>query len=129
MTDAPSETMRRAAVLMRARANAARSSASGRWIVRNTATGYPQQVMEDGVPTLVAETYTGPQHPPAHADHIAAADPVVFLELADWLDEEAADLAQFEAETGPIGEPATGHWAHALGISRLYLRDGWRAER
>jgi hypothetical protein len=124
----PSETMRRAAILMRARANAARSSASGRWIVRNTATGYPQQVMEDGAATLVAETYTGPQHPPADADHIAAADPVLMLAVADWLEQEAADLAAFEAGTGSIGEPATGHWAHALGISRLYLRDGWRAE-
>jgi hypothetical protein len=125
----PAETMRRAAALMRARANAARSSASGRWIVRPTPHAYPQQVMEDGVPTLVAETFTGPQHPPAHADHIAAADPVLMLAVADWLEQEAADLAAFEAQTGPIGEPATGHWAHALDISGLYLRDGWRAER
>lgn len=124
----PAETMASATTLMRARANAARNSASGRWVVRETPRGYPQEVMEDGVPTLVAQTYTGPQHPPAHADHIAAADPVLMLAVARWLEEEGADLAEFEAETGPIGEPASGHWAHALGIARLYLREGWRAD-
>jgi hypothetical protein len=125
----PAETIRSAAVLMRARANAARSSASGRWSNSNRVSfAYPQRIADDASAVVVADTFTGPQHPPAHADHIAAADPVLMLAIADWLDEEAADLAAFEAETGPIGEPTTGHWAHALRVSGLYLRDGWRTD-
>lgn len=117
---APDE-IAQAATLMRARANAARASYTGRWIVRDTKRGYPQEVMEDGVPTLVAHTYTDPQHPPSHADHIAAADPVLMLALADWLESWAGLEVR---EDGPHPDD----WAHALKVARLYLRDAWRAD-
>lgn len=66
----------------------------GPWYVLNRDQNpYPQSIGNIGVPYCVADTHTGPGHPPVIADHIALWHPGVALAVAAWL-EAVADLHQ-----------------------------------
>jgi hypothetical protein len=78
------ETLRRAASVLRARAEA-HEGREWRWTGVGEH-GYPQQVIALGNAALIAETYNGPDWPHPAAEWIATVDPAVGLALADWLD-------------------------------------------
>lgn len=111
------ETLRRAAALMRERAEAA---TSGPWSVGP----YHQLtsvLTEDGGLTIAS--VGAPHHPfvRADADHIASWHPAVARAVADWLDrkaERAEDmwLTHGQQMRGP-------EWLDALAVARAYLGD------
>lgn len=78
------EVLRRAAALMRERAEAATSSP---WHYENGATGFAPMVVGDSM--AVAETFDKPHL--SDAQHIASWHPAVALAVADWLDATAAE--------------------------------------
>lgn len=77
------------------------------WVWQTNDKGYPQQIVanDDGL-VLVAETYTGPEHPAAEAEFIAAAPELVRELLAALETAEASrDLLRRKhlAFTGHLG--------------------------
>ena len=85
--EAPAETLRRAAALMRERASGCQPR---RW--HWEALGekrYPQRVSSDGNVALIAECYIDPVHRPYEAEHIASWHPLAALAVAEWLETEA----------------------------------------
>ena len=105
------ETLRRAAALMRERAEAA---TSGPWLadrvhsggVMGVAVTAPVELTADGSIIGVTDIVV-----PADGHHIASWHPAVALAVADWLD-EAADVADMN---GFIESDA------ALAVARAYL--------
>lgn len=86
--ETPADTIRRAAALMRQRAEAA---PPGPWHVELLgAKGYPQRI-SNARATVIGQTYTSPIYPPAGAEHIASWHPIVAHAVADWLDEIGKD--------------------------------------
>lgn len=109
------ETLRRAAALMRERAEAA---ADGRWAVEVAqSNGIPNMVITADTAMVVADTYDKPhQH---DAEHIASWHPAVALAVADWLNIAAADLVAYaNDETQPFDPTAINK---ALVVARAYL--------
>lgn len=65
----------------------------GPWyVVNRDQRPYPQRIDNIGVPYVVAETYTGPEHPPTIADYIATMHPGVGKALVDLLDQAAESI-------------------------------------
>lgn len=63
---------------------ALRANGGGRpWLWKG---GYPQTILREGDVTLVAETFTDPDHTADFAEFIAAFDPPTVLRLLDLLD-------------------------------------------
>ena len=110
--EAPAETLRRAAALMRERASGCQPR---RW--HWEALGekrYPQRVSSDGNVAIIAETFIDPAHRPYEAEHIASWSPPVALAVAGWLDIEAAIAGR--------GLPDDSGSVHpALRVARAYL--------
>jgi hypothetical protein len=119
VTESPADTIRRAAALMRQRAQAATTSSSGRWYVRTAQGGYPQSIGDNASAVCVADVHEGPQHPQAIAPFIASMDPTLALAIADWLDSWASD--DLTEET--ISDYYADDWRHALKIARAYLAE------
>ena len=91
MSESPAETLRRAAKLMRERAEGCEPR---RW--HWEACGdkrYPQRITSDGNVALIAETFIDPAHRPYEAEHIASWSPPPAAAFADWLDDTAEKLA------------------------------------
>jgi hypothetical protein len=84
----------------------------GPWyVVNREERPYPQRIDNIGVPYIVANAYTGPEHPPTTADYIAAMHPGVGLAVAKWLE----SLTGVEiSEHGPMTEEIQ----HALAVAR-----------
>lgn len=94
----PNATIRRAADAIGLAAAGAKNSAVGRWVVATPQGGYPQTINETSVPTLIANTFDGPQHPQTTAPFIASMDPKVAFGVARLLEAVAdADLAAAHA--------------------------------
>jgi hypothetical protein len=112
VSEAPAETLRRAAKLIRERAGGCEPR---RW--HWTALGekrYPQQVRSDGNVAIIAECYIDPVHRPYEAEHIASWHPLVALAVADLLEGEA-----WHADGG---EDGTDHVASLpYQLARTYL--------
>lgn len=90
----PNATIRRAADAIGLAAAGAKNSAVGRWVVATPQGGYPQTINETSVPTLIANTFTSPEHPQTTARFIASMDPKVAFGVAQLLEAVAeADLA------------------------------------
>jgi hypothetical protein len=121
-TETPAALLRRAAGLMRQRAEAA---PPGPWHWKAAPKGYPQAVSSVGVPLLIAETYTGPGAPAAEAEHIASWSPVPALAVARLLENRAAQYDLYEAHCAGTGKPvvvgAGGDEDPALTVARAYL--------
>ena len=100
---APNATIRRAADAIGLAAAGAKNSAVGRWVVATPQGGYPQAISETSVPTLIAKTFEGPQHPQATAPFIASMDPKVAFGVAKLLNAVAdADLAAAHAAAADL---------------------------
>lgn len=94
----PNATIRRAADAMGVAAAGAKNSATGRWHVATAQGGYPQTINESGIPTLIANTFDGPQHPQTTAPFIASMDPTVAFGMSRLLAAVAdADLTEIHA--------------------------------
>ncbi len=98
-------TMRRAAALMRDRAEAI---PHGPWHWQALGEhGYPQRVVNEGA-YLIAECFTGPDARLVEAEYIASMHPGVAAAVADWLDDEAeraerpGALAHHSLSPGPL---------------------------
>ena len=116
------ETLRRAAALMRERAEADGSSGwqvedanegteyHPLWMVTNDAFHNPSA--NDDEPWLAVEVHTGTK---ATAEHIASWHPAVALAVADWLDQAAQ--AHFHGINGPVYVENP----RALAVARAYL--------
>jgi hypothetical protein len=118
------EEMRRAAELMRKRAEAV---AHGPW--QWEALGdkkYPQRITNPGA-ILIAETFIDPGHPPAEAEYIASMHPDIALAVANLLEEGAkyyealADGTYGEAGPAIAAELAAGEDDPGVKIARAYL--------
>ena len=115
MTETPAETIRRAAALMRERAEGCEPR---RWHWKALGKKrYPQRISSDGNVALIAETFIDPAHRPYEAEHIAAWHPLVALAVADLLDGEArmVDLR---------GNSVEGATFDGLKVARAYLGEG-----
>jgi len=103
------ETLRRAAALMRERAN---SASDGPW----TTGEYAMSVMSNGSNILNGccdgDGYT--DH--ADAEHIASWHPAVALAVADWLDDEAGKSEWFKR-----GKPVYPESPLARAVATTYL--------
>ena len=102
----PAHTLRRAAKLMRERAEAAPPSP---WRTGEGVGGYPKLILNEDGPFAAAE-WTMAQSWPAAGDYVTSMHPGVALALADWLEAEAADAGPF-----PLRFP------QALAVARAYL--------
>lgn len=108
MTETPAATIRRAAALMRERAEAV---PHGPWHWQAFGEhGYPQRVYNEGA-VIVAESFTGPDARMADAEYIAAMGPEFALAVADWLEASA------KAHEGTSANTAS----YSLKIALAYL--------
>lgn len=119
------EILRRAAALMRERAEAAMP---GPWVRSGSSieTDHSCSLSHDCWP--VADTYSGrkpdgSQQSPSRlrddAEHIASWHPAVAIAVADWLDVHAGDLASSGGHLPSCDSP--GDVEHALAVARAYL--------
>jgi hypothetical protein len=111
--ESPAEVMRRAAKLMRERAEGCEPR---RWFRYDTGKDYPQRIASEGNVALIAETFIDPSHRPYEAEHIASWNPLVAAAVADWMDAAAATAARAEAEGASVHADS-----HALKVARAYL--------
>lgn len=113
----PTETLRRAAALMRERAEAA--TPHQRWVAWAGDTAV--RVNDRSHTDFRAPT-------PAHAEHVASWHPAVALKVADWLEEVAAwmDEGVGLLPATNIGDVWIGMRQHALALARAYLGGGDR---
>lgn len=104
--DWPSQIVRRAATLMTDRAAAAKTSYSGRWVVR-PGRDYPQEIADNASAVIVADTFeTPPLHP--FVDHITGFDPHAAIMAAEAWAQQADDMATSLAHLHPFGR--SGDW-------------------
>ena len=124
MSETPAETIRRAAALMRERAEAA---PKGPWrMKRGHLGGHPQYISDPGGFT-VAECWEDAETAPAASVHIASWHPLVALAVADWLEAEAVQYDELAAS--PYGAEGAAFVAGdfggdvdpALKAARAYL--------
>lgn len=94
------ETLRRAAALMRERAEAA---TPGPWATGRSSDDMPAFVRKPGWWVIASRTDDGDAH------HIASWQPLVALAVAEWLDHEA-EMHEMEYDT-----------THALAVAGAYL--------
>ena len=115
MTETPADTIRRAAALMRERAQGA---PTGPWHWEGLGDdGYPQRISNPGA-ILIAQTYTNPAKAAPTCDYIAALHPAVALHIADAWDATAEDMANYDAVERPKGwVTPSGQW---LGPEHLW---------
>ncbi|HTF10351.1 MAG TPA: hypothetical protein VK659_19460 [Asanoa sp.] len=123
------ETLRRAASLMRERAEAASQPWPSRWQAMHDTSWAGKEVVgnADGHPRMIAG-----EGPDAAADgeHVAALDPTVALALAEWLDAEATRwerVVEFDRAYGDRPDHAVlaaraNDARYALAVARAYLR-------
>ena len=119
------ETLRKAAALMRERAEAEASRdweavdfnddpAGPLWGVANDAFFNPPS--DDETPWLAVEVHTGHR---ATAEHIASWHPAVALAVADWLEAEAAEFEKLAVQSAAVNlllEFADETFAARIGI-------------
>lgn len=115
MTETAADTIRRAAALMRHRAQAAPTSP---WHAERLGDeGYPQRISNPRA-IIIAQTYSSPTKVDPTCDYIAALHPDVALHIADAWDATAEDMANYEAVEHPKGwQSPGGHW---LGPNHLW---------
>lgn len=110
----PAETLRRAAALMRERAEAATPGpwrpVAGLWRTETFAAVIGPKGVPDDAGTWLMATGRGAASQEADADHAASWHPLVALAVADCLDAAATAW-----ETGDVG------WGEALAVARAYL--------
>ena len=113
------ETLRRAAALMRERAEAATTHPFGRsW------TASPHGDVHTGYSEWICDSADG-----GTAEHIASWHPAVALAVADWLDAEARQIDAYLAKQADPTWRFAGLWtraaeerhAHALTVAQTYL--------
>lgn len=95
------------------------------WVWQTNDKGYPQQIVanDDGL-VLVAETYTGPEHPAAEAEFIAAA-PELVRELLAALERAEAERDQAVLLRAELSEMTMSRAEMADELQRLVKwRDG-----
>ena len=109
MTETPAEIIRRAAALMRERAEGCETR-GWHWEALGEKR-YPQRISADGNLSVIAETFIDPAHRPYEAEHIAAWSPPAVLAVAEWLDDAA------EAYDGFPGSVP----GHSLRVALAYL--------
>lgn len=103
----PCEIVRRAAKLMKERAENATMSASGRWIIRASETGYPQQIADNASAILIADCFEAPGVDRT-STHIMMLDPVPVALIADAWGHQADDMCDCLAHFHAFGPP--GSW-------------------
>jgi hypothetical protein len=109
------ETLRRAAALMRERAEAARA---GRWLADGS------ELFADWEDSRYIGVCDGSlaEGNVANAEHIASWHPAVALAVADWLDAQAADVESFvDGEVGWVTVEWRAANTAALIVARAYL--------
>lgn len=127
------EVLRRAAALMRERAQAATEGpwsaadehellpgADPAWCVSQMRPGWEQMSPTDGYVGDLAETSLGGRDPRdgPNAEHIASWDPLVALAVADWLEDVAWD---WETEGGAYPHLTFNQARHATRVAEAYL--------
>jgi len=122
------DLLRRAAALMRGRAEAA---TSGRWFGVTGPGGYPNEVRtgngpDAGLPILFDSRHLiGSAHYMRGADahHIASWHPAVALAVADWLEREGSAWQQVIADHPGLAEASEKNIAKsdALAVAKAYL--------
>ena len=114
------ETLRRAAALMRERAEAA---TPGQWLVDADAADFPVLAPDtsdftwDGVFICTTRLDEKADANRADADHIASWHPAVALAVADWLDGVAWAIDSDDE----LAEPGFGEPTAAFAVARAYL--------
>ncbi|MFE6126662.1 hypothetical protein ACFQ6Q_00095 [Streptomyces sp. NPDC056437] len=118
-TPTPEQELRAAAAKLRGLL-ADLDDCRGPWYIANEEQRpYPQSIRNQGVPYLVADTYTDPVAPPETAQYICAMHPGVGLALADWLESTARTVEAVAEKYEP--DPGA-HWlAPALAVARQIL--------
>ncbi len=113
------DTLRRAAVLMRERAQAVEHLSSP-WKVGDSDYDGRFSILYDTDHPLAGLVATCADYVPLHgADHIASWHPAVALAVADWLDHVSDLLHVLEGfNAGPLLPAET---EHALAVARAYL--------
>ena len=110
------ETLRKAASLMRERAEAA---TPGPWQMRY---GFPAYVSGPGE-TVTINDLSGDMEL-EDAAHVASWHPAVALAVADWLDREAAEVREWTVEQAgshPVHYSTGRVDSHAVAVARAYL--------
>lgn len=131
--DWPCEIVRRAAKLMRERAQNATLSASGRWIIRGDGNSYPQSIADSASAILVADAFEAPGVNRI-ATHVMMLDPVPVALIADAWEHQADDMADHLAHLHPSEaapsyavhderEIAHPDWTATLRAALAYLRE------
>ena len=120
MTETPAETIRRAAALMRERAEAA---TPGPWlgvIGKFKDAEWPCVIAAQGDPndprTWLMGAGNGAANAEADATHSGSWHPLVALAVADWLEASAATAVRAEAEGASVHPDS-----YALKVARAYL--------
>lgn len=114
MSDGPAETLRRAAKLMRERAEGCETR-GWHWVALGEKR-YPQRISADGNLSVIAETFIDPAHRPYEAEHIASWSPPVAAAVAEWLDAAASTAERTEAEGASVHPDS-----YAFKVARAYL--------
>jgi hypothetical protein len=114
--ETPADTIRRAAALMRQRAEAA---SPGPWHVELLgAKGYPQRISNASA-TVIGQTYTSPTYAPANAEHIASWHPLVALAAAVVLEAIATEMDDYGVTASHVSEIPLWTAAHDLACTYL----------
>ena len=128
MTEHPAETIRRAATLMRERAEAASQGPWKSWLEGRDHEGGDSFIQTTGRwdLTIGYESAAGDhgwvKQWDADQDYIASWHPIVALAVADWLDGAAEDARDaFQQPNGEWEMPHYGAVSSALRIARAYL--------
>lgn len=126
------DTIRRAASLMRERADALSTHTANRWhtYTPNKEKNYPQRIISYGNAALIAETYNEPTHPTgplATADHIASWDPTTAAAVAKLLDDIVGSHDDVADELGQFCAICGQKWpcdsiTSAFNVAQTYLR-------
>lgn len=119
----PAETLRAAAAKLREHAGLLELvDVRGPWKVHAGPSGYPQSVGNVGVPTLICNTFDGPQAPPASANWIALMHPGVGVALAAWLVDVAEEAERHGQHPFNLQEEVTH--PHPIAVARAVLGGG-----
>ena len=126
MSESPAATIRRAAALMRERAQAATEGPWEHPLPNEVTFGYHQDGSRHTA-TWIATTDAGDEigedGENANAEHIASWHPVVALAVAEWL-EAALVMAELAESEGAFINPRS----YALKVARAYLNEPVPAE-
>lgn len=124
--DWPCQIVRRAAALMKERADEATLSATGRWIIRGDGNSYPQSMADSASAVIVADAFEAPGVNRIAA-HVTALDPTTARAVADAWAQQADDMSDHLAHlhAGAYLLPDAPGWCVADEDERVH--EDWTA--